>query len=86
MGDEKLLQRMRATKAGWSNLDVHSLLSSFGFTYREATHGRLYSHPRYPQLVLNVAHRREIGKFYIAAAIRLINNLKELEAQNENKP
>ncbi len=85
MGDEKLLERMLATKAGWSNLDVDSLLTSFGFTFREAKHGRLYSHSKYPQLVLNVAHRKELAKPYISAAIRLIRNLKILEEQNEHK-
>ena len=82
---EKLLSRMRTSRAGWSERDIEKLLTSFGFTFRQATHGRLYYHPSYPQLALNVAHRRELGKYYITASVKLIDDLKKLEIQHERK-
>ena len=84
MGDrERLLARMRATKAGWGQDDVHALLVDFGFECEQGAKHRLYSHPKYPELYMTVARHKSLAKGYISTAVRLVDRLKRLEAQNE---
>jgi hypothetical protein len=82
MGDgEKLLTRMKATKAGWSQDDVHALLTDFGFECEQGAKHRLYSHPKHPELYMTVARHSSLAKGYISTAVRLVTRLKQLEAQ-----
>jgi hypothetical protein len=80
---EKLLARMRASKAGWGEKEVDSLLLGFGFRYREGGKHRLYYHPKYPQLFATVARHGHLAKGYISTAVRLVDRLKEMEARDE---
>ncbi len=45
---EKLLARMRQTKEGWGQDDLHTLYLGFGFNFREGAKHRVYIHSRYP--------------------------------------
>ncbi len=82
-GDERLLARMRASKSGWGQKDFETLYLSFGFQYKEGARHRLYSHPKYPELYATVARHNDLAKGYVSAAIRLIDRLKQLEAEYE---
>ena len=79
---EKLLSRMRASKSGWSDRDLESLYLGFGFQFREGSKHRFYFHPKYPQLYATVARHNPLAKGYIAKAVRLIDQLKQLESSN----
>jgi hypothetical protein len=84
MGDpERLLARMRATKAGWGQDDIHTLLTDFGFICEQGAKHRLYSHSKYPELYMTVARHNSLAKGYISTAVRLVDRLKKMEAQNE---
>lgn len=79
---EKLLARMRASKAGWRQKDVETLYLSFGFKFREGSKHRFYFHPRYPQLYATVARHDPLAKGYISTAVRLIDELRQLEVES----
>ena len=78
---EKLLVRMRASKADWGEKDLETLLVGFGFQFREGKSHRLYFHPKYPQLFATVARHTSLAKGYVSTAIRLVDKLRELEKQ-----
>ena len=80
---ERLLARMRATKAGWGQDDIRALLMDFGFQCEQGAKHCLYSHPKYPELYMTVARHNSLAKGYISTAVRLVDRLKRLEAQNE---
>lgn len=79
---ERLLARMRATKSDWSDKDLESLYLGFGFEYREGSKHRFYYHPAHPQLYATVARHNPLAKGYVATAVRLIDLLNQLEADN----
>ncbi len=80
---EKLLERMRASKAGWGVADLEALYLGFGFHFREGARHRLYFHPQHPELFAPVGRHRSLAKGYISAAVRLIDRLKEIEEHHE---
>jgi hypothetical protein len=80
---EKLLVRMRASKADWSFKDLETLYLGYGFSYREGGSHRFYYHPKYPMLYATVARHTSLAKGYVVAAIRLVDQLQQLEANDE---
>jgi hypothetical protein len=80
---ERLLTRMRATKAGWGQRDFEELYTSFGFVYEEGGLHRLYYHPRHPHLRTTVGRHNDLAKGYAAKAVRLIDELNRLEGEDE---
>lgn len=84
---EKLLQKARQTKAGWSSDDLIKLYKGFGFEVRQARGSHVViSHPEYEGLTALVAvHAKEIGKAYVAKAIKNIDQALELDALNEEE-
>lgn len=80
---QKLLSRMRASKAGWRQKDLEALYTGFGFEFREGSGHRVYFHPKYPQLYATVPRHGPLAKVYISTAVRLIDQLNELEGQHE---
>ena len=59
------------------------MYTHFGFVYEEGGLHRLYYHPRYPHLRTTVGRHNELAKGYAAKAVRLIDELKRLESENE---
>jgi hypothetical protein len=82
---EKLLARMRASKADWNFKDLETLYLGFGFTYREGSKHRMYYHPTHPELYATVARHTSLAKGYVVDAVKLIDRLKQLEANDETK-
>lgn len=80
---EKLLERMRASKAGWGEKDLETLYLGFGFQVREGSRHRFFYHPKYPQLYATVARHNSLAKGYIATAVKLVDQFKQLEASHE---
>jgi hypothetical protein len=78
---EKLLEKMRNSKAGWSADDLHSLYVSFGFDFREGGKHRIYIHPEFPELRATVARHGSLAVGYIQHAISLVDKLKKLKGE-----
>ena len=79
---EKLLSRMRVSKSGWGDRDLESLYLGFGFQFREGGKHRFYFHPKYPQLYATVARHNPLAKGYISKAVKIIDQLKQLEGSD----
>jgi len=86
---DKLLEKMRNSKAGWSADDLHALYVSFGFDFRQGGKHTIYIHPDFPELRATVARHSTLAVGYIQHAISLIDKLKKLKeeaAKDENDP
>lgn len=77
---EKLLARMRASKSGWGEQDLEKLYLGFGFQFREGANHRFYFHPKHPELYTTVARHKSLAKGYISTAVKIIDQLRELES------
>lgn len=79
---ERLLERMRRSKAGWTFTDLEKLYLGLGFRMREGGKHRLYIHPKFPELRATVTRSRSLAKGYIEHALHLAKRLKEMEAES----
>lgn len=84
---EKLLKRMRVSKAGWKSKDLITLYLGFGFIISHGSNHDTVKHPDF----LDIAalrdtlprHVEELGKGYINDAIKRIELLQELQAKSK---
>ena len=79
---DDILQKMRASKAGWRPGDLERVYLGLGFGMREGSKHRLYIHPKYPELRATVTRSRTLAVGYITEALRLADRLRELEARD----
>lgn len=82
-GVDRLLDRMRRSKAGWTFADLERLYIGLGFKMREGGKHRLYIHSKFPQLRATVTRSRSLAKGYIEHTLDLAEKLSKMEAQNE---
>lgn len=82
---DKLLERMRNSKTGWSADDLHALYVGFGFDFREGGKHIIYIHPEFPELRATVARHKSIAVGYIQHAISLLDKLKKLKEEGGTK-
>ncbi len=84
---EKLLEKARRNKAGWSSDDLLMLYKGFGFNIRDAAGSHKFvSHPKHAGLTAVVPeHAKELGKKYVSHAVKNIDKAIDLEkdAQDE---
>ncbi|OGX32975.1 MAG: hypothetical protein A3F87_01285 [Omnitrophica WOR_2 bacterium RIFCSPLOWO2_12_FULL_51_24] len=78
---DKLLERMRASKAGWRPNDLDDLYKGFGFETYEGRRHTMYIHPKYQGLRATVSRHRTLAIGYIQHALKLIEQLKTLEGE-----
>jgi len=78
---DRLLERMRQSKAGWRFADLEKLYLGLGFDFQEGKRHRIYIHPEFPQLRATVTRSRTLAKGYIDHALKLAKRLEELEAK-----
>jgi predicted RNA binding protein YcfA (HicA-like mRNA interferase family) len=79
-GKSKLLERMRASKAGWSADDLLALYQQYGFAIRHGSSHDIVSHPQHPELRATVPrHPKELAKVYVSQAVKLVSLLEELQ-------
>jgi len=84
--DEKLLEKMRASKHGWGADDLHSLLIRFNFLLRQGGKHIFYYHRDFPDIHMTVARHRSLPVGYIQKAIKLIDELKRRQGTHaENR-
>ncbi len=84
-GAERLLARMRRSKADWKPSDLRRLYFGFGFEVDEGGSHSIFIHPVYPQLRATVPRHAPLPKAYAAFAVKLIDELVDLMA-GEDKP
>lgn len=84
---EKLLGRARRKKAGWMPHDLLTLYQGFGFIIRDASGSHKFvSHPKYPILRAVIpVHPKELGKKYVADAVRNIDAALKLESEQHDE-
>lgn len=87
---EKLLEKARHKKAGWSTDELIALYEGFGFEVRmsKGSH-RHISHPQFPKLRATVPDKRELPKAYVATCVKNIDELigllnKEEETEDDD--
>lgn len=79
---DRLLEKMRRSKAGWTFTDLERLYIGLGFEIREGGKHRIYVHPKFPQLRATVTRSRSLAKVYIDHALGLADRLLKMEAEN----
>jgi len=79
---DRLLEKMRRSKAGWTFTDLERLYIGLGFEIREGGKHRIYVHPKFPQLRATVTRSRSLAKGYIDHALGLADRLLKMEAEN----
>jgi hypothetical protein len=82
---EKLLNRMRVSKSGWKSKDLVTLYLGFGFIISHGSNHDIVKHPDFldvPTLRDTLPrHAEELAKGYINEAIKRIELLQKLQAQ-----
>lgn len=76
---DKILARMRATKAGWRPQDFQALYLGHGFVQTELKKHTQYQHPRHLELWTTVARGVPLSKAYAEEAVKLIDKLNRME-------
>lgn len=79
--EDKLLERMRRSKTGWRFADLERLYLGFGFEKYEGGKHAMYIHPHFPKLRATVTRHRSLPMGYVHFAMRLIDELKQLEEE-----
>ena len=82
---EKLLQRARQTRAGWTAQDLIALYEAYGFRVRQGRGSHVVvSHPQFEGLTALIpVHAKELSKPYVATAVKNIERAIELESEPE---
>ena len=74
---EKLLVRMRVSKAGWSVDEPLTVYRWAGFTVREGAKHVVVQHPDFPWLVATVTRASPLPTGYILALLELVSRVEE---------
>ena len=74
---EKLLERMRRSKANWKRRDLENLLFGYGFQRRHGSNHDVFTHPNLTGAQFVLPRHGAVKKAYISKAIRLIDKLGE---------
>ena len=81
---QKIFERMQRTRSGWGQDDFRRLYRGFGFVEEEGGSHRLYSHPQHGHLRATVGRHNELAKGYADTAVRLIEELKRLQDEEQS--
>lgn len=80
---QRLLERMRQSKADWKRADLDRLYNGFGFLITHGANHDIVKHPKYPNLRTTLPRHRTLARGYVEFAVKLIDTLIELEAQED---
>lgn len=82
---EKLLTRMRTSKAGFVGKDFEKLYLGFGFKIAPGGRDTKYQHPVHTDLLAFVSRGSgELSKAYAEDAVKLIDSLKRRQEGTKN--
>lgn len=79
---EKLLERMRNSKAGWRRGDLDRLYLGFDFIIEHRKRHDIAKHRDYPTLRATLPRHNEIGKAYVNDAVDNIDLLLVLKEKD----
>lgn len=79
---EKLLERMKASKADWGADDLHTLYTGFGFDCEQGGKHTLYIHPVWHDLRATVGRHSPLAVGYVTHALRLIAEVRRREERS----
>jgi len=82
----QLLDRMRASKSGWSRNDLVALYTGYGFIVSHGSSHDIVKHPQFPALRATLPRHDDLAKAYVAHAIALIDRLESLQAGGPDAP
>lgn len=82
---QKLLERMKQSKAGWKRRDLDRLYTGFGFIISHGSNHDIVKHPDFPNLRTTLPRHDFLAKGYVEYAIKLIEMLIELQKDRENE-
>jgi len=80
---EVLLENMRRSTTNWKRRDLDNLYLGFGFSIKNGAKHDVAKHKVYPQLRATLPRHSYLAKGYITFAVKLIEQLQELERQGE---
>jgi len=75
---EKLLERMRQSKAGWKRADLDRLYAGFDFDIRHGKKHDIVVHSKFRTLRATLPRHNYVAKQYVEHAIQLIDELQQL--------
>lgn len=82
---EKLLQKMRVSKANCTLGDLYAVYNAFGFTIRNGKKHDRVKHPQYTWLKATLPRKHtSIALGYFDHAVKTIDELKRLESGGKN--
>ncbi len=73
---EKLLERMRKSKSGWTSNDLIRLYRGFGFDIRNGSRHYVITHSVYPSLRATLPRRLKDSTPYVSEAIKMIDKME----------
>jgi predicted RNA binding protein YcfA (HicA-like mRNA interferase family) len=74
---QKLLERMRQSKASWKRDDLDRLYEGFGFVISHGKSHNIVKHPDFPELRATLPRHNYLAKGYVEYAVKLIDRLLE---------
>jgi hypothetical protein len=80
---DKILEKMRNSKAGWRYNDVERVYLGHGFEMRHGSDHAVFFHPVHKQLRTTVARHNPIPVGYVQTAIKLIDQATALDKGQE---
>lgn len=83
---QKLLERMKQSKAGWKRQDLAKLYTGFGFVISHGGSHDIVKHPDFPQLRTTLPRHNFLAKTYVEFAIKLVDSLLEMQKETEDGP
>lgn len=79
---DKLFERAKIQQTGWKRQELDRLYSGFGFIIRNGRSHDIVSHPGYPMLRETLPRHRDVKPVYVRNAVRLINELNNLQKED----
>jgi hypothetical protein len=79
----KLLEKIRRSKNGWGQADLHKVYIGHGFQCRKGSKHLVYWHPEFPDLRATVARHNSLPVGYFETAIEKIDEAAQRKADNE---
>ena len=80
----ELLEQMRRSKSNWRKEDIEKLYREFGFIIRHGGSHDVVTHPEFPKLRATLARHKALPKGYVQFAVKLIDQLLELQKEGNN--
>jgi hypothetical protein len=82
---QKLLERMKQSKAGWKRQDLDKLYTGFGFVISHGGNHDIVKHPDFPHLRATLPRHTYLARGYIEFAIKLVDMLLKMQKETENE-